>query len=159
MIDKITEQKLQSCLMIGNELLIKNGLNDWKLKINRKRSAIAQTAHDQKTIYYSKYFLMITDKSQLEGITLHEIAHALLGYGYGHSSKFIKLCKKISPTSLYARSSINIPIRKYIATCPICGYSGSYNRNDKALYCAKCCKKGIIAKFIFTKNDTKVLPL
>lgn len=157
--DKITEQKLEYAMSLGNNLLAQNGLTYWKMKYDNRRSSLAVTIHDKKIISFSKYFIFVANKSQLEGVTLHEITHALLGPGYGHSNKFISLCKRIGATTKYTRCSIDIPIRKYIATCPECGYRGSYNKNNKVLYCAKCFKKGKIVKFEFIENETKVVPL
>lgn len=157
-IDNITERKLRASILLGASILVNNGLGDWKININRKRSSLAQTWHDEKTIFYSKYFLMVANREQIEGVTLHEAAHALLGAGEGHNSKFIQLCTKISPSALYARRNANIHIARYIAICPKCGYNGGCS-DERDRYCKYCCEKGKQIKFKIKLNKYKVVPL
>jgi len=157
-VDNITEQKLRASILLGAQLLIDNGLGDWKIKINRKRSSLAQTWHEEKTISYSKWFLMVANRGQIEGVTLHEAAHALLGAGQGHNRKFIQLCTELSSSALYACRSTDIRIAKYIAICPECGYGGGCN-DERDRYCRYCCEKGKNVKFEIKLNEYKVVPL
>lgn len=158
MVDKITETKLKASVLLGAQLLVDNGLGDWKIKINNRRTSLAQTWHFEKIISYSKWFLVVANKEQLEGVTLHEAAHAFLGPGEGHNSKFVRLCTKISPNALYARRSADIRIGRYIATCPECGYGGSCN-NLKTKYCSFCFKEGKNIQFEMKENVAKVTVL
>ncbi len=153
--DNLAEQKLRTAILRSAELLADNSLGHWKIKINNRRAVLAQTSHKEKTISYSKRFLLIADKEQLEGVTLHEATHALLGRGFGHGKEFVDLCSKISPTTTYARSSANVSIRKYLLTCPSCGQTGSTDR-EKARYCGICFKKGDTVRFTIQENNIKV---
>lgn len=131
------ENKLRMAVLKSAELLVENGLSDWKIKINNRRSSLAEAWHSEKTIFFSKYFLIVADQDQLIGVTLHEATHALLGRGHGHNSTFVEKCKEISPTDEYAQRSADIPLRRYILTCPDCGQRGSNNLN-LTRYCGKC---------------------
>lgn len=152
MVDKLIEQKLRTAVLRGSELLNDKGLYDWDIKINKSRSSLAQTNHFEKTIYYSRYFLIAANKEQLDGITLHEVAHALLGPGKGHGVEFVKLCARLGLETLYACRRANIQIGIYKAECKCCGYSGSCN-DKKDKYCDFCYEKGIISKFVLSKNE------
>lgn len=149
------EEKLRIAVKRSAELLVANGLGDWKLKLNNKRSALAETWHSDKSITISKHFIIISDEEQLEGVVYHEIAHALLGPGYGHGKEFVSMCTKISPNQKYARRGVDVPIRKFIMTCPECGYSGTLNVN-KELYCGVCAKENKMIKFEVTENKLEV---
>lgn len=156
MSDKLVEQKLKVAVLHGAKLLVENGLGDWTIKLNNKRSVLAETYHSKKTITFSTPFLIIADKEQLVGVTLHEAAHALVGAGHGHDNVFVKKCKEISPNDEYARYGVTIPLRKYILTCTNCGYSGT-NNLKKVRYCGVCFKKdGSIHEFKVTENILKV---
>lgn len=147
--------KIDKTILRGAHLLVKNGLGDWTIGVNNKRAVLAETWHKEKKIAYSTHFLIIADKEQFDGITLHEATHALLGRGKGHGREFVRKCTEISPNATYARRSADVPIRKYILTCPECGYSGSNNQKKDAC-CAVCWKEGKTIKFNIRENILKV---
>ena len=119
------------------ELLGLHNLQDWSVSINGSRSALAFTDHIDKDISISKFFVYMSSKKQFDGVVLHEIAHALLGPGFGHGDEFLELCKKISPDDDYAKAWVDIGIRRYFFECPRCSYSGYHNsKSDKA--CPEC---------------------
>ena len=86
---------------------------------------------------------------------MHEVAHALLGPGYGHGEEFVKKCKEISGTTDYATVSADIAIRTYLYSCPKCGNNGGNNRLAKA-YCAVCFKQGDVVELDVTNNKIEV---
>lgn len=159
MVEEKVEKKLRVAVLEAAKLLSDNGLGDWQLKLNNKRTSLAETDHTEKTIHYSKHFLVVADREQLTGVTLHEAAHALVGQGHGHNEVFVKKCKEISPNEDYAQRAVSIPLRKYILTCPKCGQTGSNNLN-KPRYCGKCFNnnKEMVA-FDIKENKLKVRSL
>lgn len=154
--DKLTEEKLKSAILHGYNLLSSNGLDEWSIKTNNKTSSLAETWHDEKTIFFSKKFIIVSDKEQFEGIALHEITHALLGPGYGHGNEFVDMCTKISHDNKYACRSIDIPLKKYILTCPKCGYTGNINTIQYDRYCSKCFDNEEIVKLVPKRNVIEV---
>lgn len=148
--------KIEQSLARGKDMLFEHGLHGWVVTTNRKRSCIAETYHSNRVISYSKYFLLQASEEQFVGITLHEIAHAILGPGVGHGDKFTDLCTRISPTPVYACEAVDIPIRRYIMSCPSCGYSGNHNEN-KTLYCAKCFGNGDMVEFDVRENKLELV--
>lgn len=153
--DKLVVEKFKMVLERSADLFLENGLSDWKFKMNNSRSNLAETFHSDKTISFSKSFLLVADKEQFEGVTLHEIAHALLGPGFGHGDEFIAKCTEISPNADYAKISTNVPIRRYILTCPSCGISGCHNRK-RDYYCVPCEQNGEMVKFDIKVNKIEV---
>lgn len=151
------EEKIKAAFLLGAQLLIENGLGSWKIKVKNTRTSLADTYHREKTIEFSKRFILVATEEQFIGVTLHEIAHAMLGPGFEHGEEFVELCKKISPTDEYAVPNINIPIRSYIYECTECGTSGGSNRRVDA-YCSLCFEKGKAIKLIARKNEIVVTP-
>lgn len=157
-INSISEQKIEDCILIVKQLLADNNLDNWDIKINRRRLTLARTFHHTKTLYFSKFFLVITNEEQLRSIALHEIAHALAGPGNAHGDKFVKLYQSICKESIHKYPVSDIVISKYITKCPVCNNIGTAN-NKKPVYCSKCLEKGEIAKLEIKERDTKVVPL
>lgn len=153
--DNLVEEKLKMVLARSANLFLEHGLSDWKFKMNNGRSSLAETFHSDKTISFSKSFLLVSNKEQFEGVAHHEIAHALLGPGFGHGDEFIAKCIEISPNADYAKISTNVPIRRYILTCPSCGLTGCHNQK-KEYYCGKCEQKGEMVKFEIKINKIEV---
>lgn len=150
------EKKIKQAILEAAQHLVDNGLSDWKMKLNNKRTTLAETYHKDRSITYSKQFLLVATKEQLIGVTLHEATHAILGKGFGHGPEFVKKCIEISPNADYAKHATDVPIRKYILTCPTCGYSGS-NNVGKERYCGRCWQRdGTASKFEVKENVLKV---
>lgn len=149
------QDKIEQAMLRGSQLLIENGLGDWRVKVNNKRTSLAETWHKEKMIVFSKKFIMISTKEQFEGVALHEIAHALLGRGHGHDEKFVELCTKISGHNKYAQKSTTANIGRYMFSCPSCGQTASHNSN-KDKYCGICFKNGETVKFNMRINKLEV---
>lgn len=151
------DEKLRIALLRGAELLLEHNLSDWKIKIDNRTAVLAETWHSDKVIVISKKFITVADKEQFDGTVYHEIAHALLGRGYGHGKEFIEMYTKISSNPEYAKRGASVGTRKYILTCPSCGYTGSHNSPNISMYCGRChAKDGSLNKFVITKNKLEV---
>jgi predicted SprT family Zn-dependent metalloprotease len=70
---------------IARDLMDSYHLTDWTLKINRAKTIGGICDHEAKTIYISKN-LELHPVPFIENIVLHEIAHAMVGPGHGHSN-------------------------------------------------------------------------
>lgn len=132
------EQKLAQSLLISTQLMIANGLDNWTVKLHTRRTVLADCYYSQRAIRYSRYFLTVATKEQIEGVTLHEIAHALVGTGHGHDRKWREKSLEIGSGTVYAKSKVNIPVHKYKLTCPECGKESGANRMRRGYYCNSC---------------------
>lgn len=152
----LEEQKYRQAVLLGARLMVKHGLGDWKVGIHAKRAVLADCSNRLKTIRYSKHFLHITEQDQFERVTLHEIAHALVGPGHGHDNVFKRKCREITPGKAYDGKSApeSVHIYKYKIVCPECGIEGGTNR--KRMFppvCLACSKKGKKIEFIWFENN------
>lgn len=148
--------KLIQALSYATEILKTQNLSDWAVKINNKTTTLAETWHQEKIITFSKKFILMADKDQFKGVTLHEASHAITGCGHGHDCVFRRTYARTNNDVYYANKAIDMPIRKYKYTCPVCGYSGSDNKKA-ARYCSFCWKNSILSEMEVVKNDIKVL--
>lgn len=156
----LEDKKFSQALVRGAELMMQNGLSDWKVKLHNKRRVLADCSHTTKTIRYSKNFLTIATKEQLEGVTLHEIAHALVGTHHGHDIVFKRKVIEIGGNQNYASASVTDPVstHKYNLTCPECGAVSKSNRN-RAYICGKCSReKGERVHLVATENVLVIVP-
>lgn len=151
-------EKIEVSVSIIRSLMRLHGFDDWDLEVNRTRRTMATTWYGLKKITFSKYFLINATREEIEGIALHEIAHAIVGPGYDHGPFWQDICKMISPTNEYAKSHIKQSINKYNLTCPHCGAKGQLNKKSNR-YCAECFSRGEITKMDISENILEVKEL
>ena len=149
--------KLERAVFRSAQLLKQHGLGKWKIRLTSKRNVLAVTKYDYTTIEFSKFFLLVAKENELIGVTLHEIAHAQLGYGHNHDRMFQELCQEISPTSDYIHHGAPVCISKYIYTCPICEHTSPSNI-IKSLYCPECYLFDEVIAMESSKNSLTVVP-
>lgn len=148
------DTKYRQALVRGSELMIEHGLGDWIVGLHNKRRVLADCDNKYKTIRYSTYFLQAADKDQFERVTLHEIAHALVGSGHGHDKIFKAKVREITPGRAYDTTSVPDPmgVFKYKLVCPSCGLEGGRNRiNVYPPICTRCSGDTTV-EFIVTLN-------
>lgn len=151
------EKKLRQAVLKGAQLMVDNGLGDWKINLHSSRRALATCYAFTKTIKFSKHFVMVSKEDQFEGVTLHEVAHALVGPRHGHGKVFKEKCIEISPTPDYAKAQLNgaIDILKYELSCPECGATSRANRNRHWI-CSKCKDNGKQVRFLIKERKLAV---
>lgn len=143
--------KEKAAISIAESMLKTNGLTDWSVGVNARRNTLAETWHEEKKIMFSKYFIALATKEQFTGVSLHEIAHALLGPGFGHGDEFVETCMNMGLHPEYTSGDVKVSINRYRFTCPSCGFTGTHNAGcDKA--CVRCSVDGATVVMIKTKN-------
>lgn len=147
--------KLIQALSYAVEILKDQNLHDWDVKINNKTTTLAETWHQDKKITFSKRFILLADKDQFRGVTLHEAAHAITGCGHGHDCVFRRTYARIHNDVYYANKAIDMQIGRYKYICPMCGYSGSANKKVTR-YCKLCWDNGILSELAVSQNIIKV---
>lgn len=151
------EKKMRQAILFGAQLLIDNGMGDWKIGIHNMRRALATCHAKEKTIRYSKHFIKIAAKEDFEGVTLHEIAHAIVGVTNGHNLIWRRKCEKLVSDIVYARAILHRPINlyKYTLICPECDTKNYANvRTD--YICNRCKTNGKQVRFLYEENVPQV---
>ncbi len=152
------ETKLRQALLLGAEMLIEHGLGDWTVGLHNKRKVLADCNNNRKTIRYSKNFIKVAEKDQFQGVTLHEIAHALVGAGHGHDRVFKRKVLEISPNAEYSHANVENPVHthKYNLVCPECGTASRSNSN-RGYICGRCSKEGKRIPLEVSENVLQVI--
>lgn len=137
-----TEQKkLAKAVLRGFDMLKEHNLDDWTIQLNKKVRSLGETYYGLKTIKYSEDFLLVATKEQFDGVTKHEIAHALLPVGVHHGSEFVRKCKEINTHPDYIGRKVKpIGLSKYKIVCPWCETESLYNKKKQG-FCNICLKE------------------
>lgn len=115
-------------LALARKLMDKHGLKDWTPRINRRlKRALGRTRFQRKWIELNNDFVALNFKWQVEGVILHEIAHALVGAGHDHDSVFVAACQMLkAPPEFHGPKAVGKikspppPPMRFMATCPSC---------------------------------------
>lgn len=133
-------------LLSEAEKLAKNliedfGLTDWYFKFDTAVRRFGLCSYKRKTISLSRKLTQLNDIKYVNDVLLHEIAHALVGSGKGHSHIWKHKAAEIgcSGTRCYSNSVITPPA-KYKATCKKCGHKYTGNK-IRICSCGVCNKK------------------
>lgn len=109
---------------LANRLLNDFGLTEqgWRFQFNTNAHRVGVCKHSTKTIEYSKHFLTKTPSGEIEDTLRHEIAHALVGPGYGHGPEWQVMAIKCGaePTRCTTLSK-STKQHNYIIKCSSCG--------------------------------------
>jgi hypothetical protein len=66
------------------ETFQQHNLTDWKIRWNRHRRRAGLCQHNERTVTLSAVAVQRWTWPEVEGLVIHELAHALLGPGAGH---------------------------------------------------------------------------
>jgi predicted SprT family Zn-dependent metalloprotease len=107
------------------KLMDKHGLLDkgWGFEWDNSYRRFGCCKHRPKLIGLSRRLVEINDEDKVKDTILHEIAHAIAGYGAGHGQKWKDICVEIGakPERCYDTNDTNTPELKYYAVCGGCG--------------------------------------
>lgn len=124
---------------LANDLLETYNLKDWSFGFNSSIRSIAKCKHFRKQIFFSKHYIDIDDTKIKEAI-LHEIAHALVGYSYGHKKIWKEKMVSLGcvPTRCFGIQGFTHIEKKYQAICTNCGFVYKRYRRRQNVSCGVC---------------------
>jgi len=131
-----------------NKLLLMHSLTDWNVAFDNAKRRLGRCKFRIKTISLSLPFIIVTTKSEIKDVMLHEIAHALVGSGHGHNEVWRSKAIEIGCTGLRTYKGEVSIAKKFRGACPSCGKIIERHRRIK-IACGKCCK---------THNNNKLSP-
>ncbi len=117
-----------------------NGLQDWKIGFKRSKNILATCYYDKKEIRIAKWYYEMNDCKAITRTILHEIAHALLGWGFGHSIAWVHKCRQIglkNPSQYADREKHNSPAPKYAGSCGTHNFRAERKRKRNGI-CSLC---------------------
>ena len=149
--------KLPSAKSLALALMSAHGLSHWAFKFDRAVRRFGYCSYRTKTISLSENLVALNDVSIVQNTILHEIAHALVGSGHGHSAVWKAKAIEIgcSGERCYG-GEVKRPAAVWRLTCPTCRRSVTRTRKPSAtLACGVCCKSKYDAKHIFKVKPIK----
>ena len=135
---------------LAEDLMKKHGLEGWTFRFDRAKRRFGYCNYKQKTITLSKEITRLNDEERVKNTLLHEIAHALLGPGYGHKWEWQNKALEIGCDAerCFNPNVVKIPKGKYLYECPNCKKVTEYMRKlRRATACGPCCKKHNFGEF------------
>ena len=91
-------------------------------------------------IFMSKGFVLNNEENEIKNIILHEIAHALVGIGEGHSRKWKNTAIDIGCNGKRTNDTAVMPKGKFIYKCKNCGHKIYTHRRLRLVYSCLMCK-------------------
>lgn len=137
----ITEAKKMALSLMTQHGLLNKG---WRFDFNNRKGAYGVCSHSTKTIYLSiPLTKAVINPDSVKNTILHEIAHALVGSGYGHGYVWQRKAREIGCDGQRCNSheKDETQVRyKYLATCPSCGKKVGASRLPKRKHWHVCNK-------------------
>lgn len=152
------ERKYAQALLRATDIMIAHGLGDWGVGYHRKLRSLADCSDTHRRIRYNKTFLAIATEEQLVGVTLHEVAHALVGARHHHDRVWSEKVIEIGGDRSFAKSKYDglvFPYR-YKLTCPECG-TITHSNHKRGYICSLCKDNGKEVSFLFSENIPDVV--
>jgi len=116
----------------------------WSFEFDNARRRFGCCRYGSKRITLSKELVSLNDKTRVTNTILHEIAHALVGYGHGHDSIWKRKALEIGcdGNRCYSTKNTIIVEPKYKAICKKCEHTYNRHRQPKhQMSCGVCSKK------------------
>ena len=92
---------------LARSLMAEHGLNHWCFAWSRAKKQLGLCDFIKETIYLSKILTPHREEKNVRNTILHEIAHALVGYGHGHNRVWRRKCIEIGGDGKRCESDIS----------------------------------------------------
>lgn len=126
---------------MAKEKMAEHGLNDWSFQFDSSVRRRGYCSYTQRFISLSKPLTELRTEEAVLNTILHEIAHALVGYGHGHGKVWYEQALTIGCNGERCSSDEHEPIKpKYQGQCPKCLRIVYKHRRNK-IACGRCCKQ------------------
>jgi predicted SprT family Zn-dependent metalloprotease len=138
--------KLTDAKILAETYLEQHLKNGWVFDFDNAVNRFGSCRHHSRRITLSRKLTKVNDMDRVERVIIHEVAHAVLGRGYGHSSIWKSKCLELGGDGerCFTDDNTIMPKLKYTLTCPKCGTTISRSRLGKSAKksaCNKCCKQ------------------
>ena len=127
--------------LIQRHLVEDHSINGWTVIFDRCKRRFGYCQYDKKIISLSEILILINTVERVRNTILHEIAHVIVGRGFGHGTTWSRLASKLGcPTRRnYSCNNTNIPKGLYSLICDACGKTTQwYRRPEISRSCGRC---------------------
>lgn len=147
----MNQQLAKKILETAYGLLREHGLYDWKVEFNTNESRFGVCNYRKKKIFISSFFASQLTWQETHDTILHEVAHAIVGPGYGHGIVWKRAAARLGLKNLKSASRASKFVEKaWVGTCKN-GHKTSMSRGPQRVRaCGKCCNGKFDPEFIFS---------
>lgn len=135
--------ELKLAQKLALDLLKSHGLTEkgWSFEFDNAVSRFGVCSYTKRRILISRKLTVLNTEEEVTNTILHEVAHALVGPGAGHSHKWRRVAQSIGCTGSRTHSA-ETPQAPWMGTCPSGHTITRHRLTDTAknrVACAKCC--------------------
>lgn len=121
----------------AEEFLKKHKLDDWRFAFSLTSKIGGQCWHNRHVVTISVTYCQKATKAEIINTLLHEIAHALAGYGNGHNHVWQRIARSIGCNANRCHSVQHTPA-KWVGECGCIGYLWKRQRMTKLARTGTC---------------------
>lgn len=137
----MTTENTHKAIATANALLAEHGLlaQGWSFRFNNNKRRIGLCRYRERTIEYSRHFIALTPWAEIEDTIRHEVAHALVGPGYGHGNVWKRAAIRLGARPAACTSAaVSTAKPNWILSCPSCPRTWERFKLSKRLHGARC---------------------
>ena len=120
------------------DLMSNHNLTHWKFKWHNRKTTFGICYYTRETIGLSQILIPKMSVEEVTNTILHEIAHALVGVGYGHNYVWQRKAIEIGCDGNRTADYGIVVESKYVATCKGCGKKIGAHRKPKRKHWCLC---------------------
>ena len=128
---------LGSAINLASKLMQAHGLVGWQIKLDHARRRAGQCDYANKTISFSRLYILHADAEHIRDTILHEIAHAIVGPHHGHDAVWQQKAREIGCSATRCHN-LSFARAKWVMSCPNGCFSVERHRKKCGLICASC---------------------
>lgn len=139
----------------GDEHIAKNGLTEWRFAYDNAKTRAGQCDYQRKRITLSRHFVIHCPPEAISDIFMHELAHALLPPGEGHSARWSQLARSLGSSGKRCHPYCFYP-PKVLAICRcmhIAVWRHRASRKLRQQRCSKCGCAPLVSRFGLTSTN------
>jgi predicted SprT family Zn-dependent metalloprotease len=120
--------ELREARQLARKLMEEHGLNPHRFKFTNARTQLGNCNWQRvwpqvifKHIGLSRFLVVLNDENAVRATMLHEIAHALVGYGHNHDRVWKLKALEIGAKPNRTNKTAEMPKGRWKGTCDKCG--------------------------------------
>lgn len=119
---------------LAYELLDENGVEDYSVTFSKRLTrVIGRCDYVRRELTFASKIAAINDRSLMDDVVRHEVAHAVVGRGHGHDATWKAAARRLGAKPRACVNSdeiVSVPSNnRWVATCVACGAEAGTRRH------------------------------
>lgn len=133
---------------------------EWSFGLNNNRSVAGRCIFTNKTIEFSRHYLIHLSRKEVKQLVAHELAHALIEPRHRHNNVWRNKCLELGGNGeriMLLENELSEKISLWRGVCPS-GHKIFLNGAPSCVYSCSECSKGFDMRYVYTwyKRDVRV---